>query len=67
MIQPEVPQVPEGYINDIMILGKGVELWQLTADPGVLEGKRVLENTADLIRLKGDWIRFPTVSGLLAV
>lgn len=56
-------------MNDIMILGEGlVELWQLTAEPGVLENKRVLQNTQEeLIRLRGDWILFPTVSGLLAV
>lgn len=66
MIQPESQKE---YMNDIMILGEGlVELWQLTAEPGVLENKRVLQNTQEeLIRLRGDWILFPTVSGLLAV
>jgi hypothetical protein len=65
MIQPELQKA---YMNDIMILGEGVELWQLTAVPGVLENKGVLQNTKEeLTRLGGNWIRFPTVSGLLAV
>lgn len=63
------------HINDIMILrdkdeiANGefgmVELWQLTDTPGVLASGRVLRTTTELTRLKGDWIRFPTVSGLL--
>ena len=42
-----------------------VELWQLKDTPGVLADKRVLRTTTELNRLKGDWIRFPTVSALL--
>ena len=65
MLQP----VPKEYINDIMVLREDgeVELRQLTAAPGVLINGQVLSTTANLIRLQGDWIRFPTVSGLLAV
>jgi hypothetical protein len=62
-------------MNDVMILRDKdgnengefgvVELRQLTDAPGVLAGGQVLRTTTELTRLKGDWIRFPTVSGLL--
>ncbi len=69
--------MPKEHINDIMILGFReheiadgdkrpefgmVELWQLTDTPGVLADRRVLRTTVELTRLKGYWIRFPTVS-----